>query len=344
MTVNARSALAVVTVAVTACAGAEVIDPAHRQGPMVTGAFIQLNQSLARHDLPFWRDELAAMRRIGIDTLIIQFTGHGDRWFYPAPSLPDAAGINDSVGHILIAADDHAMRVFLGLHLDPAFWSGDFDIDQRLEVNKRTLDELHTRYGAHDSLAGWYIPEEISDHTASDPSLSERMIQYVAALASAAHAKTELPVMLSPYFGKRPNPAAYAAWWDRALPRMKIDILALQDGVGTHRTTIEESRPVFEALAPVMAKHNVAFWANNESFDQTHGWPVDDQPWRARPVDPETFLRQVESTAPFVSRTVTFEFPHYISPRLGGRAAALYEACLERHDAHAPPAPLAPAR
>ena len=64
-----------------------------------------------------------------------------------------------------------------------------------------------------------------------------------------------------------------------------------------------------------MANHGVAFWANNESFNQTHGWPVDNQPWAAQPTGINTFVAQIESTNPFVEKSITFEFSHYMSPQ-----------------------------
>ena len=146
-------------------------------------------------------------------------------------------------------------------------------------------------------------------------------------ISQRIHARSNLPVMVSPYFGQTPKPQEYAKWWDEVvLPAIHVDIVALQDGVGTHRTSIGESRQVFEAMAPVMKRHQVAFWANNESFDQTHGWPVNKQPWAAKPVDFKTFLQQVRSTSSFVEKIVTFEFTHYMSPLVPGASQDLYHA------------------
>lgn len=300
--------------------------------PVVTGAFIQLNETSASAEKTWWQGQLAAMKAVGMDTVIIQYVGYGDQYFYPTNVEGAVPTEIDSLEHILSAADETQIQVFVGLQLNNEFWGGKFDGDVNLTRNSATLNELYSRYGSHLSLAGWYIPEEISDHTQRKPEFTEALLEYMGQISRLAHETTKLPVMISPYFGQQPDAQAYAKWWDEtALPRIDIDILAMQNGVGTHRTTIAEARPVYEALKPVLQRHGVAFWANNESFDQTHGWPVDEDGWAAQPVDFDTFMEQVNSTAPFVKKIVTFEFTNYMNPETPGRSQALYEAYRTYH-------------
>ena len=79
------------------------------------------------------------------------------------------------------------------------------------------------------------------------------------------------------------------------------------------------------ALQPVMEAHGVRFWANIEVFDQIHGWPVDEGNWDAIPATLERVLEQLELESPYVEKVVIFEFSHYMSPRLGGKALELYQ-------------------
>ncbi|MEZ6191606.1 MAG: DUF4434 domain-containing protein [Phycisphaerales bacterium] len=295
--------------------------------PLVTGTFIQLNETSASAGGDWWRRQVEAMHEVGMDTVVIQYVGYGERYFYPTDIEGVKANPDDSLEHILAAADDTGIRVFMGLQLSDKFWGGAFDHDANLKRNRSTLDELHTRYGKHHSLVGWYIPEEISDHTARNPEFAESLLDYIGSITKLARESTGLSVMISPYFGQQPDARAYADWWDKtALPRINIDILAMQDGVGTHRTTIEEARPVYEALAPVLKKHEVTFWANNECFDQLHGWPVDEQDWAAGPVGFKKFLAQVRSTYPLVEKSITFEFTTYMDLTKPGPSSDLYEA------------------
>jgi hypothetical protein len=268
------------------------------------------------------------MKNVGMDTVVVNYVAYDNFYFYPT-SVPGGSPFAvDSIENILDAADGHGMSVFLGLHLDPdQFSTSTFDLQRNLAQGQAEVSELWTRYASHDSLAGWYMPQEISDYMAFyQPQLRNSIISYTKSMTGQAHTASELPMMISPYFGQNPNAAAYANWWDTiGLPQTGIDIVAMQDGVGTHRTTIEQSRAVFQALAPVMRDHDVAFWANNESFNQIHGWPVDSQPWAAEPTSIDTFVAQIESTKPFVEKTITFEFSHYMSPQGTPATNALYQ-------------------
>gem|GEM_PF-569512 len=226
--------------------------------------------------------------------------------------------------HILDAAEELGMQVFLGLGLDPTFWQGQFDPRASADENIALMLRLEALYGSSPALAGWYLPEEIDDRRFVAPDVHEAAIAYLEAMVRAAHERTGRPVMVAPYFGMNPNGPAYAAWWDTTLQRAPIDIIALQDGVGTRRTTTEEGIPVFAALAEVAARHGVALWSDLEVFEQIHGWPVDTGSWQARPATIEQVLHQLQLEAPYVEKFVIFDFTHYMSPRLGGAAEELY--------------------
>lgn len=245
-----------------------------------------------------------------------------------APSDQDVADW-DPLGTILAAAEQRGFGVWLGLSLDPNYWQGVFDPTASAAENTALMLELEELYGSSPALVGYYLPEEIDDRSFVTERAHEAMIQYLGAMATAAHEQVGRPVMVAPYFGIAPNALAYAAWWDTTLERAAIDVIAMQDGVGTRRTTAEEGEPVYAALAAVARKHGVALWSDLEIFEQIHGWPVDELAWQATPARIETVLLQLELEAPHVQKFVTFDFTHHMSPRLGGMAADLYAGYLE---------------
>ena len=251
-----------------------------------------------------------------------------------SPSSPRALGsagwgVVETVAHeplrdILNAAGEFGMQVFLGLGLDPAFWSGAFDPDASAEKNVALMLRLEDLYGDSPALVGWYLPEEIDDRRFVASDVHEAAMRYLERVAGAAHERTGRLVMVAPYFGMTPDGPAYAAWWDATLARAPIDVIALQDGVGTRRTTTEEGVSVFAALAEVAERRGVALWSDLEVFEQIHGWPVDTGAWQARPADIDRVKHQLRLEAPHVAKIVVFDFVHYMSPRLGGDAEALY--------------------
>ena len=216
------------------------------------------------------------------------------------------------------------MLVWLGLSLDPNYWQGVFDPAASAAANTALMLELEALYGDSPALAGYYLPEEIDDRSFVSATAHEAMIQYLAAMVAAAHDQVGRPVMVAPYFGMAPNGETYAAWWDTTLARAPVDVIAMQDGVGTRRTTAAEGVPVYAALAPVAAKHNVALWSDLEVFEQTHSGP-------RRPclAGPARAYRDGSGTVgprgPYVAKFVTFVSPT-TCPRLGGLAASFTAA------------------
>ena len=268
--------------------------------------------------------------------LAVSVSGDGSNFLPVGASvtLAETAGATDTaerdpIGTILAAAEQRDMQVWLGLSLDPNYWQGVFDPAASAASNTALMLELEALYGASPALAGYYLPEEIDDRSFVSATAHESMIQYLAAMVTAAHDQVGRPVMVAPYFGIAPDGAAYAAWWDTTLARAPVDVIAMQDGVGTRRTTAAEGVPVYAALAPVAAKHGVALWSDLEVFEQTHGWPVDDLAWQAQSARVETVLEQLALEAPYVTKFVTFDFTHHMSPRLGGLAAELYSGYQE---------------
>ena len=235
-----------------------------------------------------------------------------------------ASSTRDPIGELLGAAEELGFEVWLGLSLDPTYWQGAFDAAASAAANTDLMLRLEELYGASPALVGYYLPEEIDDRSFVSQTAHAAMTSYLSAMVDAAHDQVGRPVMVAPYFGMNPDAAAYAAWWDATLATAKLDVIAMQDGVGTKRTTAMQGAPMYEALKAVADRHGVALWSDLEVFEQTHGWPVDDLGWQATSANMTTVRQQLELEAPYVSKFVVFDFTNHMSPRLGGPAARLY--------------------
>ncbi|MCC6311120.1 MAG: DUF4434 domain-containing protein [Trueperaceae bacterium] len=287
-----------------------------------------------RVEVQFMRSDVSAVELPA--AVAVAVSGDGSRYL----NLGQPAGWNagttagtdmgtwDPIGELLAAAEGAGFRVWLGLALDPAYWEGKFDPTASSASNTALMLELERLYGASPALVGYYLPEEIDDRSFVTPAAHEAMTTYLAAMADAAHTQVGRPVMVAPYFGMRPDGAAYAAWWDTTLAQADLDVIAMQDGVGTRRTTVAEGVPVYRALKAVTDAHGVELWSDLEVFEQTHGWPVDDLAWQATSAKMATVRSQLELEAPFVAKFVAFAFPDHMSPRAGGAAAQLYQDYL----------------
>ncbi|HEX7004579.1 MAG TPA: DUF4434 domain-containing protein [Trueperaceae bacterium] len=267
-------------------------------------------------------------------SIAIAASGDGERFLSLGQPVVWSAGEQDQkveldpLGDLLAAAETLDMKVWLGLSLDPTYWQGVFDPLASAETNIELMKELESRYGSSPALAGYYLPEEIDDRSFIEAKAHAAMVEYLASMAEAGH-EIDRPVMVAPYFGMNPNADAYADWWDETLAAAPIDVIAMQDGVGTKRTTVEEGVPVYRALKEVTDRHDVALWSDLEVFEQVHGWPVDGLAWQAQSANINTVIEQLELEAPYVDKFVVFDFSHYMSPRLGGEALELYQGYQE---------------
>ena len=294
--------------------------------PRITGAFIQLNATNSKAGQRYWDEQLKGMSSLQMDTAIIQYVAYDRFYHYPTTISGMVPAKDDVVMQILNAARSVKIKVFLGLQLDGDFWKQKFDLQKRIDLNVATINELHQRYGSHAGLGGWYLPEEIDDETAGKP-YADDLLEYLGRLTARTHELSERTVMISPFFSRDVDLLAYARWWDQqALPAINVNIVAMQDGVGTHRTSIRDLPIVFSALSPVMKRHDVQFWSNIEAFDQTAGWPVNNEPFASRPATFERMLRQVDATSPSTTKTILFEYTQNVDADTSPRASALFVA------------------
>ncbi len=233
------------------------------------------------------------------------------------------------LNYLMSSAEKYGIDVYLGLALDSAYWEGEFSVKDQARYNKNIMKELYNMYKNNKSLAGWYAPEEIDDRNFQTENKKEDIKYYLGQIVSYARMLSKKPVVISPYFGVTPDGEQYAQFWDEIFSTVKIGVFAMQDGVGTKRTTPEESAAVFKALKPVMEKHGIQYWANLEVFEQTHGWPVDYEPWAAKTASMETLEKQIELMSPFVEKLIVFDYPNYMSPETGSNLYSDYVEYVE---------------
>jgi Domain of unknown function (DUF4434) len=306
--------------AVLACA----VPRAHPQPVRVCprgfdASFVQLRREQLGFDHRRWRQELSVLRSVGVKLIIIQFSGD-ERGAY------DGRGV-EPVGALLDAAADLDMSAFLGLHHDAA-WPSD-DAAARLPpplddpIAARALAHLCARSPA---CAGWYLPQEIDDGFWSSPERTAALRMHIARAAQALRAVAPgRPIAIAPFFTRALDARAHASWWSSLLEAGTVDIVMLQDGVGTGRATPAQAGSYLAELRPVLARLGVELWAVAELFRQVHGPPVDQAPFAAVPIDPATLRRSLAVERPLVERVVAFAVLDYMDPRLGGDARRLAE-------------------
>ena len=252
-----------------------------------------------------WEKQFSVFEEMGMDTVVIIRVGWKERAhlaMYDSKVMKaDVCTEDDLVALFLDLAGRRHLRLYMGLY-DAERWS-DGDNAGEVAVNLDLIDELIERYGAHPAFHGWYLSHE--------PGLEARPWEIWNPLAQRLRNRTpEKPLLLSPrYEGVKWNPTfspdAYARRFDAALSHMteRLDAAAFMDG----HVDFSELASYAAAMKPIMDRHNIDFWSNVETFDR-------DMPFRFPPIDWNKLRVKLNAVGPFVSKLITFEAPHFLSP------------------------------
>lgn len=261
----------------------------------------------------FWRRELADMQAAGITDVIIARIMELGRTHYHSMLLQEWDA-TDHTRLIMDAAGELGLKVWLGGHLNAAFWDRSWDFERMMRRDKAANEfifrELWGVYRMHTALAGWYVSNEPDRDNIDTPDRQSAIQACLAGIYTMAHRGTGLPVLVSPFFSKSLPPAELAAWWAAFLDRPMFDILAMQDGVGCfprRELRPEDIPPYYAALAPVFRERKITFWNNVETFGP---WP--------EPGDLARIDRQYEAGKPYVQRSITWEYGHFLGRQIVG--------------------------
>ena len=232
------------------------------------GGFIQLQgwmQDLSRQD---WRHELSAMRRAGMNLVIIQYAAYNQHSY-----LPKQDGDADPIGTILSLADELNMKVFVGTKADDLWWNWDQTyLAEALIDRKNLVNEINQRYGQYQSFAGWYFTEECSGGLV--PAQVGQLRAYFRALSDHCKALRKQPVAFAPFFSEVTPIDSLRTIYTELLDKAGIDIMMVQDGVGARGWESNFEKwvvPAFAMFAEVCKERQVSLWCDLESFKQEPG-------------------------------------------------------------------------
>ena len=283
----------------------------------ISGAFIQPWESDNDRSADSWREELQAMKEIGITTVIMQFNQY------------NGVNFSEATENLLAIADELEMEVFIGTALNEEGWYVNKIMPTFLAKESKIVAEYTTilvnQFKSHKSFIGVYIRYE--DNTLSFPGAMGDFYGRISEAARAA--KTDLKVLISPYTTPRPGlavslpKAALRAYFKTMLKRAKVDICAWQDGVGGTRKQLERVAHDLGPIVKICKELGIDAWANLEVFHRTTPLKED---FAAEATDIETLKKQIEAESPYVKKLICFDFNHYFSPNSPDSTAhKLYE-------------------
>ncbi len=288
-----------------------------------TGSFLELDAGNVAWTQKQWEDELGAMKRAGMDTIIINTTARDKYAFCRIKSCPlcDKRGTADPLDTLLTISEKLDLSVYLGFyswnwHMEPT--------KQRFQDYTRRCnqmaDELWANYGRHKAIVGWYaLGWEMGDA----PGKQDAGVKAYRKIMKHLRGMTpKLPILISPYFSLDTSPDDIEKGWIKLLGVLKPDILAPQDGVGCDRgLTPDNVKPYFSAYCNAAKAAGVRFWANVEVFDLPAG---------SKPAATERIVRQLQAVSPYVDKVIIYEYNHNLSEVRGQTGGTNLTAALER--------------
>lgn len=295
----------------------------------ITGTF--LGEVQASYEIPGqnwgaedWDRDFAAMKAIGIDTVIMIRCGVGKKLAYPSQILMDEVQARkpyvDLLELYLRLSEKYGMKFFAGTYFSGSDWlSAAYDVQKEAGLMNRVCDEIWEKYGSKSpAFAGWYFSQEISTD------ISFNVVECFKLMGAHCHNISGLPTMISPGIegpntGKKRllpesearrlaiTPEAHRKSWDWILGECRgaIDIVAFQNA-----HIKQDQLPEFLAInKELIDKHGMQAWTNAECFDleiATRAFP---------PIEIDRLLNKLEIADSLgYEKAITYEFSHFMSP------------------------------
>lgn len=295
------------------------------QTARITGSFLdEITWDIGSQNWSFddWRVCFDAMEFIGIDTVIIIRGGLRDQAVFPSEVIGNS-GDPDLAQLFLDEAAKHKMRLFFGNYDSGKLYSGGgIQVEDEFGINRRFVDEVWSRYGDHPAWGGWYETHEVCENYPGANELFKRMANYLKAKTP------RLPILISPYYPSKmlmgehgKTPKEFGESWRQLLSGLSglIDIMAFQDGTAA----LPELGEYMAEAKSFGDELGIEFWNNTETFERglSYNFP---------PRDVRMLRRRLDIAGKYVTKTITFEFSHFMSPNSSFPGAAnLYRRYCE---------------
>lgn len=217
------------------------------QAYALTGMIYQPQQRDMKLSDAFWPSAFGELRKRGFDTLIIQWSQHGDVFSKGAEQQWLRARLQDAV-----AAD---LKLVIGLYADPdSFSSLDKPADlleayflKNTEKNIR-LAQYWSALLPKQSIVGWYLPTEIDDRRWRAKEDQQVLGTQIRRDVSALNRVNDRPVYITSFFKGHSEASEYKAMLEHIRRASGVKIW-VQDGVGSKTLLPAETALYLNALA-----------------------------------------------------------------------------------------------
>lgn len=295
------------------------------------GTILQLLRRDAARPAADWTALMRDLRRFGLRELTLQWTSFGAIDFYGgraggAEALPILPAV-------LRAAGGAGLKVHVGLHHDPDWWSAascpaaelDAWFARRLADLDARLPALRAALAAAPpgTVAGWYIPDELDDGTWQAQDREAALARYLqATVGRLGRIAPGHPTMISAFANGAQEPAGYGAQIRRLAAGAGISRFLFQDGIGAGKRTPDQARAAAQAIARALRGGKTRFGIVVELFDMPPS-PEAGQEAATAPASIDAILTRLAAAAGIGDLPPTsFSHAHHLTAFGGPGAAA----------------------
>jgi hypothetical protein len=250
-----------------------------------------------------WRSDFDAMQAVGIDTVVIIRGGLRHETIFPSKVIGTNPPV-DLAKFFLEETTQRKMHLYFGNH-DSWEWASRGGWKEEIQINKRFMREIWDRYGAYPSFTGWYLTHETSHRRFHFREIYKELSEHAKKLAPRK------PVLISPFYPSKKiygdeglSPEEFADNWRQMLKGVHtIDYAAFQDGTAR----LDELGSYLHQAKLVMDELGIELWNNVETFTR-------DTPIKFPPIDFRELREKLIISAKYATKSITFEFSHFMSP------------------------------
>lgn len=260
-----------------------------------------------------WIEEFIMLKERNINEIILQsvFDTLHKKCFYNSNIKYFKSNNIDMIKNCLEAAKETNSKVRMGLGESKLWWTlGALNkkwILKEAHINKIIFQDIVKKYGQDTALSGWYIPYELSDYFIVTKRQRRNINKFFKEISEDIKKRSNLSVMISPYFNMRGPRILTIKAWEKALKETldgcKIDILALQDSIGAGFNKLSNIEKLFLHTKKATDKLNITLYADTETFKKRRGKLIS--------ATEEEFLERANIIKKYVKGHIAFSINHY---------------------------------
>jgi len=258
---------------------------------------------------------ISDLKEDSINYVLIQYATY-DQYAWYNTSLDYDIYSGDVIGRIVNSCEKYDVDYVFGLNYESNWETNLNDASKLKEMQNRSISifkELYSIYKEKKNLSGFYIPFEIDDYQMLQNSNYKTFIDnYLKGLCDSISVSKK-DIYIAPYFSHS-DTSMFREEWDYILKNSKITKLIPQNGVGTHRESNDYDVPLYFKIYREMAKkYSVDLGGVAELFNQTHGYPVDDQSFDSEPMDIDTLMISLDTLGSYSNYIFGFDLDNYLA-------------------------------